>query len=380
MIEPYAAIAVQSVYWACQKRADIKRNLEYVSRVLPGYINLASTEGSVKLVALPEVTLMGATDEHLDWDYRQGLKDLYIEIPGEETDFLGKLCKEFGIYLIGQCKARDLELWPKGDRVFNFAFIIDPNGKVIHKHRKTSVWRYEHSISTTPHDIWDRYVEKYGPDPKKILEAIFPVTRTEIGNLGTLICFEGSFPEAARALAFNGAEIIYRGTHPEPWVGPPRSAWEIQNRSHANFNTCYVIAPNLGGYYKTPWLVNDWRESTLSNNCSGHSMVIDYKGGVIHECDYAGEGFAVGIIDIERLREYRVRSKTLQTYLKDLRVEQYKLIYEAAEKMGGLFPKNRWMKELPSRNLAGTDEVMASIVDRLIELGVFTAPESWKKK
>src|SRR3972149_3486179 len=279
MIEPYAAIAVQSVYWACQKRADIKRNLDYVSRVLPGYINLASTEGSVKLVALPEVTLMGATDEHLDWDYRQGLKDLYIEIPGEETDFLGKLCKEFGIYLIGQCKARDLELWPKGDRVFNFAFIIDPNGKVIHKHRKTSVWRYEHSISTTPHDIWDRYVEKYGPDPKKILEAIFPVTRTEIGNLGTLICFEGSFPEAARALAFNGAEIIYRGTHPEPWVGPPRSAWEIQNRSHANFNTCYVIAPNLGGYYKTPWLVNDWRESTLSNNCTGNSLGNDYTGG-----------------------------------------------------------------------------------------------------
>jgi predicted amidohydrolase len=380
LMEPYEAIAVQSVFWACQKRDDIKRNLDHIASVLPGYINLASTEGPVKLVALPELALTGATDEHLDWDYRVVLKDLCIDIPGEETNFLGDLCKKFGIYLIAQCKARDLELWPDGDRLFNFAFIIDPNGKVIHKHRKTAVWRYEHSISTCPHDIWDRYVEKFGTDPKKLLEAIFPVARTEIGNIGTLICYEGSFPEAARALAMNGAEIIYRPTYVEPWVGPPRSAWEIQNRSHAIFNTCYVIAPNVGGYYKTPWLIKDWKNAVLSNNSAGHTMMIDYKGSVIHECDYAGcEGFSAGTIDIERLREYRVGAKHLQTFLKDLKVEQYKLIYEAAEAMGGIFPKNDWMKEAP-RSLAETDKIVAKNIRKLIDSGIWTAPESMKKQ
>jgi beta-ureidopropionase len=380
-MEPYMAIALQSVFWGCQKRKDIQKNLNHLARVLPGYVSLAGLEGVVKLVAIPEVALTGAIDEHGDWSHIKAMTELYIDIPGPETDFLGGLCKDLGIYMIAQCKARDLDIWPEGDRLFNFAFIIDPNGKIIHKHRKTAVWRLEHQVSTTPHDIFDRYVEKFGPDPKKILEAIFPVARTEIGNIGTLICFEGSFPEAARALALNGAEIIYRPTYVEPWVGPPRNAWEIQNRSHALFNTCYVIAPNIGGFFRNPWLINDWRDSVLSNTSGGHSMVIDYKGGIIHECNCSGaEGFAAGTIDIERLREYRARAKNLQTYLKDLRVEQYKLIYEAAEAMGISFPKNRWMKNLQGRSHAETDKIMEGIVQKLIGLGVWTAPESMKKK
>ena len=65
----------------------------------------------------------------------------------------------------------------------------------------------------------NRYIEKSGPDPERLLEEIFPVVRTEMGNIGTLICAEGSFPEAARALALNEAEIIYRAAYFEPRVG-----------------------------------------------------------------------------------------------------------------------------------------------------------------
>ena len=84
-------------------------------------------------------------------------------------------------------------------------------------------------------------------------------------------------------------------------------------------------------------------------------------------------------IDIERLREYRVGAKHLQTFLKDLKVEQYKLIYEAAEAMGGIFPKNDWMKEAP-RSLAETDKIVAKNIRKLIDSGIWTAPESMKKQ
>ena len=68
-------------------------------------------------------------------------------------------------------------------------------------------------------NIWDLYLRRYGDDPVKLCQAIFPVAKTEIGNIGTLICAEGSFPEAARGLALNGAEIIWRTQYPEPWMG-----------------------------------------------------------------------------------------------------------------------------------------------------------------
>lgn len=376
MVQQYEAVALQTTIWGIQKRDDIKRNLEHVAHTIPPTIDIVHHEAPVKLVTLPELALTGATDEHFDWDHVEAAKQLYIEIPGPETDFLGDICRQFGIYLIGQSKARDLEIWPEGDRFFNIVFIIDPNGKVIHKHRKTCVWQMEHS--TCPTDIWDRYLELYGDDPEKLLEAIFPVARTEIGNIGTLICMEGSYPEAARALALNGAEIIYRPTYVEPWVGKPRSVFEIQNRSHAIFNTCYVIAPNIGQYYAAPWLIEDWRYAVPFNPSGGHSMIIDYKGGVIHECDYAGEGFAAGIIDIESLREYRVSSR-FQNFVKDLRVEQYKIIYEAMERKGGIFPKNLWMKRPPGKH-AEIDQIFAGVIQRLLELGIYTPPERMKNK
>ena len=46
---------------------------------------------------------------------------------------------------------------------------------------------------------------------------LFPVVDTEIGRIGTIVCMEGSYPETARGLAMNGAEIMYRPSYPEPY-------------------------------------------------------------------------------------------------------------------------------------------------------------------
>jgi Carbon-nitrogen hydrolase len=80
----------------------------------------------------------------------------------------------------------------------------------------------EHSV--TPHNVWDRWVELYG----RGLDAFYPVADTEIGRLGFLMANEGSYPENARGLAMNGAEVVYRGPYPHPHVG--NGLFEIQNR------------------------------------------------------------------------------------------------------------------------------------------------------
>jgi predicted amidohydrolase len=369
MVAQYVAIALQNTIWGIQKRSDIKRNIEHIGNLIGAASRVCELEAPVKLVAICEGGLTGFTDEIFEYDHVRAAKELYIEIPGEETEALGEICKTFGIYLIAQCKARDSELWPDGDRFFNLAFIIDPTGRVIHKHHKTCVFQREHS--TCPHDIWDRFIEVHGTDPQKLVEALFPVTRTEIGNIGTLVCMEGSYPEAARALALNGAEIIYRPTYPEPWVGPTNDVWVIQNRAHAIFNTCYVIAPNKGNYYAAPWAVKDWHY-TMPTISGARSMIIDYHGRILHEVVSSGDGYSAAILDIEALREFRVVSK-FQNFLKDLRVEQYKLIYEAAEKRGGIFPKNLWMKE-PPKGHAETDKIFAKVKRSLIDKGIWTKP------
>ena len=60
--------------------------------------------------------------------------------------------------------------------------------------------------------MWDRWVELYGAT----LDAFYPVADTEIGRLGVMMANEGSYPENARGLAMNGAEVVYRASYPHP--------------------------------------------------------------------------------------------------------------------------------------------------------------------
>jgi predicted amidohydrolase len=250
------------------------------------------------------------------------------------------------------------------DRIFNIAFITDPNGEVIHQHIKTSF--YQRETNTAPSDIWNLYLEKYGDDPEKLLDVIYPVAKTEIGNIGTLICAEGSYPEAARGLALNGAEVIYRSQYPEPWMGNRMN--EIQNCAHAIFNTCYVVAPNIGGIY-----MPGGEDFKMSN---GRSQIIDYRGNIISEYLGGGEALVSGIINIDGLRDFRVRGQW-QNLVKDMRVEEYKIIYDAMMAKGGIYPKNLCMEEPPLTE-EGQLEIVKYQVNKMVKLGIYTPPPGWE--
>jgi len=315
----------------------------------------------VQLVSISEGGIggwcLGGGEEHL-----RIYNEVVPEIPGKETEFLGEICKQFNIFSIAQMVAKVPDLMP--DRIFNVAFIIDPNGELIHTHIKTSF--YQKETNTAPSDIWDIYLEKYGDDPEKLHNALYPVAKTEIGNIGTLICAEGSYPEAARGLAMNGAEIIYRSQYPEPWMGNNMN--QIQNQSHAIFNTCYVLAPNIGGIY-----MPGGEDFKFSN---GKSQIIDYRGQIISEYLSGGEALVSAIINIDGLRDFRLRGQW-QNLAKDMRVEEYKVIYDAMMAKGGIYPKNLCMDEPPFTE-EDQVELVKHQVNKMVKLGIYTAPKNWE--
>lgn len=315
--DPYLALALQPAFRNARNRDDIMDNIASVSMLMDVAMWMAETEIPVRLIAIPEGALQGFNDEIFDMRHSDYLKSVAIDIPGKETEALGRKAKQYNAYLICQARGTDSRI---PGYYFNWAFIIDPHGEVIHKAAKHQVYYKE--PSTTPHDIYDKWVAVHGDS----LDSFFPVADTEIGRIGTIVCYEGSFPETARALAMNGAEIIYRCSYAEPWVG--RGAWEIQNRARALDNTCYVIAPNIGPCSLMPG------EIAPVDVSGGKSMVIDYRGHILGHHEPTTNSYTSGIIDIRALRQFRQVSG-IGSWLKELRTEIYSLIYRDP-----IYPKN----------------------------------------
>jgi len=316
----------------------------------------------VKLVCLAEGALTGFTDEVFDVPHVTAARDFYIDIPGAESKVLGELARQYETYIVVQCKAR----WPEviEDRYFNTLFVIAPTGEVVHKAAKNHLWCRERSC--TPHDVYDRWIEVFGDG----IEAFYPVLRTTegtggaIGNIGTICCSDGEYPEAVRALAFNGAEVVYRPSEAIPMtqVGyPGGGTWMIQNQGHAQFNSVYMICPNVGPVYVHPGMKHPFDVG------GGNSHIVDYLGNVVAFQSSAYNTAVAAIIDIEQLRQFRVMNLN-SNWIKDLRTEVFRKMYEEP-----IHPKNLWLEEDPKPH-ADVDEVYRANIRRLIERGTFTPP------
>ena len=260
MIEPYQAIGLVPTMWGIRKREDIFKNIEHLDHLVTASTWLGGLDLPVRLVAVPEGALQGFNDEVLDLDHETFARDCAIDIPGPETDALGRLARKWGVFVMAQAKARHPEF---PGRFFNVGFALDPDGEVVLRHHKlVPLLPVEHSM--TPHNVYDRWVELYG----ETLDAFYPVAETEIGRLGVMMANEGSYPENARGLAMNGAEVVYRASFPHR----ASDAFEVQTRARALDNNFYVIAPNVGTYYLMP------DDETPIDTFGGHSLIVDYLG------------------------------------------------------------------------------------------------------
>lgn len=173
----------------------LKANLEHMLKLIDKAQYYA---GRKDLLCFHEFPITGWDK----WSRKQAL-NIAREIPGPETEALGKKAKEYNCYITFGSYLKDKD-WP--GHLISATVIINPEGKVIAKHWKQRNIRLAflgfELFTSSVYDVLDRYVEMYGWD------AVIPIARTDIGNIGCSSCqWE---PELFRTMAVKGVEIIVR--------------------------------------------------------------------------------------------------------------------------------------------------------------------------
>lgn len=255
----------------------VAKAMGLVDRAVVGY----GPFGDVRLIVFPEFF-------HAAPIYTTA-KELHEKLAVEAGDvlppYLAK-ARELGIWIqTGTFLERDPR-WP--GQVFNTTCLVGPGG-LLYRYRKVHPW-LPWEVHTSPHDLLGQGYS----------EPLWPVADTPIGRLGCAICYDWLFPEALRALALNGAEVLIRvSAYMDPWgATPPMDWWTVVNRCRALENMAFVVAANqaasLGNYPPFSW--------------PGGSMVVDFDGRIVAQADPGpGDKIVVGPVDIGALRHERQR-------------------------------------------------------------------------
>ena len=230
---------------------------------------------------------------------------------GPEYDALGRVASDLKLFLAGNAYETDRNF---PNLYFQTSFVVAPSGDVVLRYR-----RLNSMFAPTPHDVWSKYLDIYG------IDGVFPVARTEIGNLAAVASEEILYPEIARAHALRGAELL---VHSSSEIGSPMSTHKaIARRARAFENLAYVVSANTAGIEGT---------SLPLASADGNSAVIDWKGAVLAESN-AGETFtAFADIDLAALRRAR-RKPGMTNYLArqrtELFAEAYKTVVQPADSL-----------------------------------------------
>ena len=267
-----------------RKEANLKR-------VLGSFESLETWDviDPVKLVVCPENILRHEFNEKEAPQAERVVSA--VEVPGPETDRIAEMAKKYNTYVSMSIHEKD----PKYPGYFlNTAFIMNPKGKIILKYRKINPW-VPLEVSTSPHDLLDIY-----EDP------LFPVVETELGNLACMVCYDQFFPEVARQLTFNGAEVLIKPTifppYPQHMNYEPYDWYTIVNKMRSIENIVYGINCNSAKY--------------------GNSMIVDYLGRTLAKGAKCAPMTLGATIDIDAMREYRNKTQ-LHNMVQQLRTECY---------------------------------------------------------
>ncbi len=214
-------------------------------------------------------------------------------IPGPSTEALGKVARQKKTVIIASLfEERAAGIY------HNTAVIIDADGKIAGKYRKMHI----------PDD--PLYYEKFYFTPG---DLGFQTHQTKYGKVGTLVCWDQWFPEAARLTALSGAQLLFYPTA-IGWLPNERkevneaqhSAWETIQRAHAIANGIYVMVVNRVG-----------REGKL--NFWGQSFVADPFGRVIAKASADKEEVLIVDCDLQKIDETRQN----WPFLRDRRIDSY---------------------------------------------------------
>lgn len=181
---------------------------------------------------------------------------------------------------------------------YNTAAVIDADGTYLGKYRKN------HIPHTHP-GFWEKFYFKPG-------NLGYPVFRTAYADVGVYICYDRHFPEGARCLGLNGAEIIF---NPSATVaGTSEYLWKLEQPAHAVANVYFVGANNRVGR-EYPWDIGHWY---------GSSYFCNPRGQIVAEGSRENDELVVADLDFDLIREVR----NVWQFYRDRRPETYDDIVE----------------------------------------------------
>jgi predicted amidohydrolase len=233
-----------------------------------------------RLIVLPEFSLTGAPlmgESIAEWTEKAA-----IDPDGPEFDSISSIAQEAGVYLAGHAYESDRH-FPK--LFFAATWLISPTGERLLSYR-----RLHSSITPSPYDVWDTYLDVYG------IDGVLSVAQTELGGISVIPCQEIVFPELSRALALRGCEVLL---HPTSEVGGPLlKKHDVARRARAMENSMYVVSANSAGY----------ADSLFGDSADGGSEIIDYLGNTMVKAGQGESLVANCEIDLAGLRRARNRA------------------------------------------------------------------------
>lgn len=222
------------------------------------------------------------------------------ELPGSFTDFYGEAACESGVVIV----ASTFERRAPG-LYHNTGVVFEKDGNVAGIYRKMHI----------PDD--PGFYEKFYFTPGDIG---FKPIETTVGNIGLLICWDQWFPEAARLMTLNGADLLVYptaiGWNPEDTddeKARQRDAWITIQRSHAVANGLPVVSVNRVGFEDDP------SHQTAGIDFWGSSFAAGPQGEILAMCGTDGASEAVVTLDLERSENVRC----WWPFLRDRRIDAY---------------------------------------------------------
>lgn len=270
-------------------------NIEANKQKLAQNIRLAAQKGA-ELIVLQELhnSLYFCQTENVD------LCSLAEPIPGPSTEFYGSLAKELGVVIVTSLFERRA-----AGLYHNTAVVMEKDGTIAGKYRKMHI----------PDD--PAYYEKFYFTPGDL--GFHPID-TSVGRLGVQVCWDQWYPEGARLMALQGAELLiyptaigYESSDLPEEQERQREAWTTVQRGHAVANGLPVIAVNRTGHEADP--------SGQTNGIQfwGSTFVCGPQGEFLYRAPKDEE--VVEVIDVDMQRCENVRR--WWPFLRDRRIEEF---------------------------------------------------------
>jgi len=258
-----------------QFKASTDKN-QNLTKIL-NYIKSAAKKGA-DLCAFPEFMMLYTSSSQSAAE----LSKLAETINGEFVTSIANAARENSIFVVGTFYEKS----KKRNHVYDTAFLVNKSGKILSTYRKIHLYDalgFKESNKLTPGS-----------------KIVMP-TKTSLGKLGMMICYDLRFPEMSRILASSGSEILIA---PSAWVkgDMKEEHWLTINKTRAIENGCYVVAPDQVG-----------------NIYCGRSIVVDPYGKILLDMKKR-QGIGIANISLDKVN----KTRKVLPLLKNRRTDLYK--------------------------------------------------------